>query len=177
MADLPDLITVAQYRQLPEDAGCKYELRRGEVVPVSFPKQGHSRLQKRLVLLLEPGLPNFSVEMGFAFRALHEFELRGADVSAIARERFVAIDADDNLYGAPELVIEIKSPSNTKRELQEKASLCLANGTIEFWILERDPKSVTVIQRNGSRQTFGMADTLSLAAFGGSSLSVAEIFS
>jgi len=143
---------------------------------VSFPKHWHALIQRQLVVLLTDSLPAFEVGPEFAFRAVPEFDLRAADVAAIARERFVAIDAEDNLYGAPDLVIEIKSPSNTKRELQEKAALCLAKGSIEFWILERDPKSVTVIQRDGSRQTFGIGETLSLAAFGGSSLTVAEIF-
>lgn len=60
--------------------------------------------------------------------------------------------------------------------MQDMASLCLANGCIQFWILHRNTKSVAVIQRDGSRQTFGIGETLSLDAFGGESLSVAEIF-
>jgi Uma2 family endonuclease len=151
-------------------------LRHGEVVAVSFPKLWHVLMQLRLVRLLEALLADFIVGSEFPFRAVAEFDLRSADVAAVSRQRCSAADPDGDLRGAPELVIEVKSPSNTRRELQEKAFLCLANGTIEFWIVERDPKSVTVIQRDGSRQTFGIGDTLPLAAFGGASLAVAEIF-
>jgi hypothetical protein len=35
MAALPDLITVAQFRQMPEGGECSYELHHGEVVATS----------------------------------------------------------------------------------------------------------------------------------------------
>jgi hypothetical protein len=59
--------------------------------------------------------------------------------------------------------------------LQDYAALCLANGCLRFWVLDRNTKTVTVIQRDGSRRTFGLGET-ALAAFGGDSLSIAEIF-
>ena len=176
MAALPDLITVAQYRQLPENDGAVYELHHGEVVVLSHPKPWHWRFQRRLVELLESLLPQFVVGMEFAFRAIPEFDLRAADVAALTRDRYDAMDPDVDLFGAPELVIEVTSASNTKRDLQDYAALCLANGCLQFWVLDRNAKSVTVVHRDGSRQTFGVGETLSLAAFGGDSLSVAEIF-
>ncbi len=153
-----------------------YELHYGEVIAVSHPKPWHWMMQTHLVKLLEARLPDFIVGMEFAFRAIPEFDLRAADVAAIRRKRFEAMDPDDNLHGAPELVIEVKSPSNTKRQLQDLASLCLANGSIEFWVADRDSRFLTVIQRDGSRRTFGVGESLSLAAFGGGSLDVAEFF-
>jgi Uma2 family endonuclease len=145
MAALPDLITVAQYRQLPEDGGAVYELHHGEVVVLSHPKPWHWRLQERLVDLLKPKLPRFKVGMEFAFRAIPEFDLRAADVAAVDHGRYETMDLEDNLHGAPELVIEVKSPSNTKRQLQDYAALCLANGCLQFWILDRDTKFGTVL--------------------------------
>ena len=176
MAALPNRITVEQYRQLPDDHGCKYELHNGEVVPVSFPKQWHILIQALLVRLLSAKLPGFAVIAEFPFRAVPEFDLRAADVAATQGQRYKAIDRHDNLRGAPELVIEVKSPSNTKRELQEKASLCLLNGTIEFWIVESEPDSVTTIQRDGTRKTYVIGESIPLKAFGGDTLEVAEIF-
>ncbi len=176
MAALPDLITVEQYQQMPGDGACRYELHHGEVVAVSHPKPWHWKIQVLMVKLLEGRLPRFIVGMEFPFRAILEFDLRAADVAALARDRYEAIDPDRNLMGAPELVIEVKSPSNTKRQLQDYASLCLANGCIQFWVLEREPRSVTVIQRDGSRKTHLPGESIPLDAFGGKSLAVAEIF-
>ena len=133
-------------------------------------------MQRRLARLLETALPNYEIGVEYAFRPLAEFDLRAADVAAVSAPRAAAADPEDNLRGAPDLVIEVKSPSNTPRRLQELASLCLANGAIEFWIADRTLKSITVVQRDGSRQTYGVEDEISLAAFGGGVLRVAEIF-
>ncbi len=176
MAALPDLITVGRFRQLPESGEFAYELHHGELVRMTRPRAGHWDLQLRLVDLLRPRLPGFVIGMELPFRAVAEFDLRAADVAAISRERYAAIDPEDNLHGAPDLVIEVKSPSNTPRQLQELASLCLANGAVQFWILDRGQKSILVAHRDGSRQTYGVEDAISLAAFGGGMLRVAEIF-
>src|SRR5882672_824507 len=115
MAALPNLITVAQFRELPQGGEYAYELHYGEVVAVTRPKSKHFRLQRRLRRLLETKLHAFGeVEIEVPYRPVAEFELRAADVAAISRVRWDAIDPDDNLRGAPELVIEVKWPSNTK---------------------------------------------------------------
>ena len=65
-------------------------------------------------------------------------------------ERWDATPDDDNMQGFPELVIEVLSPSNTKREMQEKATLYLATGAQEFWIVDAKRENVTVVRREGS---------------------------
>jgi len=176
MAALPDLITVAQFRQLPESGEYAYELHHGEVVAMTRPRLAHERLQRRLARLLETLLPSYEIGVEYAFRPLAEFDLRAADVAAVSAARAAAADPEDNLYGAPDLVIEVKSPSNTPRKLQELASLCLANGAIEFWIVDRALKLITVVQRDGSRQSYGIDAEISLAAFGGRNLAVNAVF-
>jgi Uma2 family endonuclease len=176
MAALPDLITVEQFRQLPESGEFVYELHFGEVVAMTRPRLAHERLQRRLMRLLEAALPNYEICVEYAFRPVAEFDLRAADVATVSAARAAAADPEDNLHGAPDLVIEVKPPSNTPRRLQELASLCLANGAIQFWIVDRIPKSITVVQRDGTRQVYAVDSEISLAAFGGGSLSVAAVF-
>jgi Uma2 family endonuclease len=176
MAAPPDLITVERFRRLPESGKFACELHHGEVARMTQPRAAHWDLQLRLTDLLRAELRGFVIGMEFPFRAVPEFDLRAADVAAVTRERYAAIDPEDNLHGAPDLVIEVKSPSNTPRKLQELASLCLANGAIEFWIVDRALKSITVVQRDGSRETYGVDASVSLAAFGGSSLAVKAVF-
>jgi Uma2 family endonuclease len=176
MAALPDLITVAQYRQLPEDPHHVYELHHGEVVEVSRPKPRHFKLQVRLMRLLESRLRSFGeVAIECPYRPLAEFELRAADVAAISRVRWDAVDPDD-LRGAPDLVIEVKSPSNTKAQLRELVTLCLGNGCQEFWIVDPEPQSVTILHRDGSKIAYIAGQEIPLTAFGADSLPVAEIF-
>ncbi|HTS62556.1 MAG TPA: Uma2 family endonuclease [Candidatus Acidoferrales bacterium] len=86
-----------------------------------------------------------------------------------------AIDPDDNLRGAPELVIEVKSPWNTQAQLQELAALCLLNGTIEFWVVDLEKKTVSVVQE-GAAILNAPGATIPLTAFGGDGVTVDEIF-
>jgi Uma2 family endonuclease len=176
MAALPDLITVEQFRQMRDD-GRSYELHHGEVVCVSQPKAKHYNMQEHLVGLFRARLPGaWRVGMEFPYRPVAEFDLRVADVAVVSQARSRAIDPDDNLRGSPELVIEVKSPSNTPRQLRELASLCLANGRVEFWVVDLEQVAVTIIQQDGSSSLLRRGESISLSRFDGESLTVDEIF-
>ena len=170
-------MTVAQFRELPDGGEYAYELHYGEVVPVTRPKAGHWSIQKRLVRLLEAKLTAFEVGMEFPYRGVPEYDLRAADVAAVSRERFDAINLDDNLHGAPELAIEVKSPSNTRKKLAEVVSFCLNAGAREVWIVEPDRKSVAVYRRGCPVALYGPGAAVPLAAFDSDALAVDEIFS
>jgi Uma2 family endonuclease len=177
MAALPHILTVAEFRELPEGGEFTYELHHGEVVPVTRPKARHSKIQRRLMLTLTKQLEHFgAVATEWPYRALPEYDLRAADIAVISRERWEAIDEDDNLRGAPDLVIEVKSPSNTRRQLGETVSLCLSSGAREVWILEPEKKSVAVYRRDHPIALYGPGEAVPLAAFGADPLPVDDIF-
>jgi Uma2 family endonuclease len=177
MAALPDLITVAQFRQRPEGGEFAYELHYGVVVAVPRPKARHLELQHRLLFRLGPKLAGFgAVRIEYPYRPVAEFDLRAADVAVISLKRWDAIDPDDNLRGAPDLVIEVKSPSNTQRQLQELVALCLANGAIECWIVDTERKSVSVVRGEGAAVVYNAGAAIPLASFGAGELAVDEIF-
>jgi Uma2 family endonuclease len=177
MAALPDLITVEQFRQLPEGGESVYELHHGEVVAMTRPRARHGKLQLRLSRLLETKLKAFGeVAIEVPYRPVAEFDLRVAEVAAVSWERWDAIDPDDNLRGAPELVIEVLSPSNTPRQLRELAAHCLGNGAVECWIVDPAKKSVTVISSEGGSVVHSSGERVSLAKFGAGALPVDDIF-
>jgi Uma2 family endonuclease len=177
MAALPNMLTVAEFRELPEGGEFTYELHHGEVVPMTRPKARHSELQHALLDLLRVRLSHFGVvRIEWPYRALAEYDLRAADVAVISRDRWKAMDLDDNLYGAPDLVIEVKSPSNTQKKLREVVSLCLEHGAREVWILEPDKKSVAVYRRGCPTAIYGPGDAVPLTAFDSDALPVDDIF-
>jgi Uma2 family endonuclease len=146
------------------------------VVTLTLPKKRHTRLQSRLVDLLRvwsEGKGLIAAEL--PFRAVPEYDLRAAAVAFVSQERWDSTDEDDNLHGAPELVIEVLSPSNTKAEIREKAALCLANGAEEFWVVDPARMNVTVMHRRGSALVYETDDRLTLPLFGGE-INVREIF-
>ena len=175
MAALPALITVEELFTIDTPERC--ELHHGTIVPVTAPALKHWKLQHRLVQLLGSRLASWGqAGMEMAYRPVSQFELRRGDVVAVSRARWNAADPDDNLRGAPELVIEIKSPSNTPRQLREIASLCLANGCRSFWIVDIDAQTVTVVTPDGKSTLFKSGDEIPLTVIPGH-LPVSEIFS
>ncbi len=172
----PLLITVEQYRQLPGRENVIQELYWGMVVTLRRPKMRHARLQSRLVRLLRPKAEHLGVvETEVAFRALPEYDLRGADVAYVSQQRWDATNDDDNLRGSPELVIEVLSPSNTRAGIHEKAVLCLSTGAQEFWVVDPKQKTVSVTPRGGVSAIHHLGDRIPLSMFH-SHLDVTDIF-
>jgi Uma2 family endonuclease len=170
------LMTVERYRELPELPGVRQELHWGQVVYVAFPKMIHAKLQERLIVLLRPLAENRGhVAAEFPFRAVPQYDIRGADVAFISQERWAEADDDDNLHGSPELVIEVLSPSNTKVEMREKAALCLSTGSEEFWVVDSNRKTINVTRKDGDFESYSMGDCIPLPLFN-SQLEVAAIF-
>ena len=172
----PVLMTVDEYRRLPDREDVIQELHWGMVVTLSRPKMRHAKLQSRLVRVLRPKAEHLGVvEMEVAFRALPEYELRGADVAFVSQERWDATNDDDNIHGSPELVIEVLSPSNTRAEIQEKAVLCLSTGTLQFWVLDPKLKTISVTPKGGEPRVYRVGDRIPLPMFE-SDLDVADVF-
>jgi len=171
----PILITVDQYRELPENEDIIQELHWGQVVELTRPKMRHVKIQSRLVRLLRPKAEHLGViESEAPFRALPEFELRAADVAFVTQQRWDAADDEDNLAGSPELVIEVLSRSNTNPQMKEKAALFLSTGCREFWVISPRKKTVTVITSQDTVD-YKIDQKIPLTLFGGF-LAVSEIF-
>jgi Uma2 family endonuclease len=171
------LMTVAEYEQIPErNEGFYYELHHGELVKVYFPKPRHYKLQRRLRRLLEsPAGDAGVVDTEFAFRPLPEHEVWAADVAFVSKERWDQIK-DNYLQGAPELVIEVLSPSNTMEEMLDKEKTCLEGGCREFWLVNEKRRQVKVTTPDGVTKTYHEGQQIPLTLFGTGSLAVSAIF-
>ena len=178
MAVPTSLMTIEEFRNLPEDDGPVYhELRHGELVAVTRAKFKHQMIQSRLRRLLEPlAPPGALVEAGVAFRALPQYELRVAGVAYLASERCAKVDPQDYIQGAPDLVIEVLSPSNTASEIYDKERLCLNNGAKEFWVVDPDRRQVKVSTPDGRTITWQSGQEIPLFVFGGAGVAVDAIF-
>src|SRR5262245_18298708 len=153
---------------------------------VKRPKYKHYRIQQRLQELLfeyagrsmarDAKFYGAVIGIEFAFRPVPEYELRVADVAYVAPERAAAIDLEDNLRGAPELVIEILSPSNSAAEMADKQTLCLDYGTREFWVVDPHRKRVTVWTPDYRAVTYQTGQEIPLDLFGSGMLPVDRIF-
>jgi Uma2 family endonuclease len=147
---IPRPITVEEYERIPDPPGGRYELHHGELVFVTYPVRQHKDLQRRLRKILEPIAEplGFLVDTEYPYRPIPENEVWGADVACIRLDRHLG--ENKWLIGSPELVIEVKSPSNTKAQLRDKAMTTLAgSGSSEFWIVDPKTRTVTVYTKGG----------------------------
>jgi Uma2 family endonuclease len=177
-ASIPALLTVADYEKLLERPGGHWELHHGEPVFVTFPKRRHKDLQRRIRKLLEQLCePNgYVVDTEYPYKPLPEHEVWGADIAVVSDSRHDRIT--NWLDGSPELVIEVRSRSNTKAELHDKAMTTLAGeDSIEFWIIDPAPQTVTVYNKKSGMHLYTADQAVPLPYFGGQHLFIRDIFS
>jgi len=167
------LTTFAEFEQLPNPPGHRYELHHGVLVKVPFPQFPHVRAQWQLRRLLESAAGNAGVvDKEMPYRPLPEHEGWCADVAYMPKERWDSINR--YLMGAPDLVVEILSPSNTAAEMLDKRNICLENGSREFWVVDTDHRQVEVSTPDGHTITYKSGQEIPL--FFGGRLSVDSIF-
>ena len=129
---------------MPED-GNRYEAIGGELYVTQPPRFRHQEIARNLVGALLPLLqdPGYG-ELLFAPVGVEFPDTREGvqpDILFISNER-LDIVGDDWLRGAPDLVIEILSPSTAARDRNIKRKLYDRHGVAEYWIV--DPKSEAV---------------------------------
>jgi Uma2 family endonuclease len=166
-------VTVEEFRELKDPPGVRLELHEGAVIEVALPNYRNWRLRKRMMLLFDDilgGSGDSSIEC--PFRPLPEHSLRVANVAWISSERYQRIDDDDNLHGAPDIVVEVLSPSNSASELVEKRDLCFRSGCREFWIVDPKRRFIEVTPIDGVPHVYRGSERI---AIGDATRSVDEI--
>ncbi len=89
---------------------------------------------------------------------------------------------DKGCIGAPDLVIEVLSPGNSRKEMRDKYSLYESAGVKEYWLVLPSEKTVIVysLNTNGKfegKQPVTETETIGSDLFSGLSIEVREIFS
>lgn len=108
----------------------------GQIIMSPPPAPGHGRLQAKISALLSRDAPSGEVisECPISTRK----GVKAADVAWASPETWQESKSQSCLLRAPEICVEILSPSNTPGEIEEKKSLYLDAGAHEVWICEID---------------------------------------
>ena len=170
-------MTVEQYCEVPEPGSFYYELHHGKLVQLSWPKMGEILVRGRLRDQLDLALDKCGIVITrLPFRALPEYELRVADVGYIARGRWEQTKDEDYFFGAPDLIIDVLSPSGTAIEINEKIALCLENGCREFWVVDSPLRRITVSAPDGLTRIYRFGESIPLVFAENQALTVDSVF-
>jgi Uma2 family endonuclease len=174
-------ITVDEFWAMAGDPGHRYELVDGELVDMDGAPP-HGRVTLRIGRILGDHvdgaglLLDVSVSTGFAMGGN---TLRFPDVHVTAWERMAQYDEAAGGWPnfAPDIAIEVVSPSNTPAALVRKTEEYFANGTQAVWIADPGPRTVALLRPGMVEQVFGPDDVLSgEPEIPGFSCPVADIF-
>jgi Uma2 family endonuclease len=145
-------ITLQEFLRRPDrEDGRREELIEGEIVLSPEPKPLHSEIISRLQSALAP-----LEKLGFVIRGgfsciLPSGSAPGPDLAAIREKRWrEAIRNDAYLQESPELVIEVRSPSN--RQLGRKASLYLQHGAEAVWVVYPKRHAIVIYDQDGMHE-------------------------
>lgn len=172
--------TYEDYRSTPEDK--RYELLDGELVMTAASRRAHQRTDMKL------GNQIYSFveenDLGEVYSAPFDVVFSNTDVVQpdllfVSKERLYIIN-DDNVRGAPDLVIEILSPSTASIDRNFKRALYARHGVKEFWLVDTDARNITVmlLSEQGYKiiGIYGEGQTLTSPTLEGFTLNLSEIF-
>jgi Uma2 family endonuclease len=116
-----------------QDLPYKIELNARGKIEMSPASNLHGRLQARLTTELATRLP--AGEVITECSVLTEIGVRVPDVAWASAEFLDVHETSTPFPSAPEICVEITSPSNSDDEIQEKIRAYLAAGALEVWIV------------------------------------------
>ena len=158
-------ITVAEFWEMPEDPGHRYELVDGELVDMDGTPR-HGLVATQLSRLIGNHVSDESLPLhvgGTTGFQMNPETLRFPDVHVTSWERMAAYDESEGAWPrfGPEVAIEVVSPSNTPAALARKTAEYFANGTEAVWIADPDPRTVSIRRPDDTERVYGVGDTLS----------------
>ena len=136
--------TAEDLANTPDD-GQRYEVIGGELVVAPAPSTKHQRVSLRLSRILGDYLEHSG--SGEAFAApldvvLGTYDIVQPDLVVILNQHADRV-TDAGIEGAPDIVIEIVSPSSQRMDRIRKSATYATYGIPEYWIV--DPESETVL--------------------------------
>lgn len=146
-------LTYDDFVLFPDD-GRRHELIDGEHYATPSPSLRHQRVSKRLFLRISAWLDRHP--LGEIFYApldviFSNFDVVEPDLLYVSRERAQTLLAGQHVTGAPDLVVEIGSPTTRQRDETIKRRLYEKSGVIEYWIVDPDIDVIRVYGREGER--------------------------
>jgi Uma2 family endonuclease len=165
MAQSRRAITADELFSMPDD-GYKYELVSGKLLKVTPAGSLHGVVGMRLGSAIQTHVDShrlgvvFAADTGFKL-ASNPDTVRAPDVSYVARERIPRGGIPKAYWpGAPDLAVEVLSPTDVRPEIDRKIDDYLQSGVREVWFVEPSLRRISIHRPNARPQVLGETDTL-----------------
>ncbi len=165
----------------------RVELFKGKILAMSpAPSRQHQVISLNLSFELQKYLQRSPCQVFYApFDVRLQRQKENTEVHTVVQPDIcVVCDAtkldDKGCVGAPELVIEILSPGNSRKEMNQKFSLYEEAGVLEYWLVQPlDECLFQYILQNDqfvTHKPFTTGDTLKSQAIQGFEMRISDIF-
>jgi len=149
MASLPDpkTVTYDEWLRMPEVQNATEEVVNGEIRIMPPPKWKHAAIVRRIRLSLERQLDPDRVlvhdsQFGLVI-SKRPLTSRVPDLAVFESDTIV--EQDGYIHSAPQLVVEVLSPANTRREREEKLGDYASIGVPEVWVVSPEGRTVEIL--------------------------------
>ena len=176
--------TYADYRAWELEAGERYELIDGAAYAMSAPNDEHQAVSmelRRQIANFLRGKPCKVRAAPYDVRLFYRED--GSDHTVVQPDISVICDerkrGSEGCRGAPDLVVEILSPTNTSEEYVRKFNLYLKAGVREYWIAAPQSKTLQIFSLQDGKYLgagYALGGAASSAVLAGFSIPIAEIF-
>ncbi|MEY4905129.1 MAG: hypothetical protein RLZZ292_2944 [Bacteroidota bacterium] len=169
----------------------RLEIIKGWVMRMASPSRAHQFVLGEISFGLRLHFRNHPCEVYFAptdvrFLDKEKTSKKNKDIyTVLIPDLFVICDLkkmqDGGCLGAPDLVVEILSPGNTKKEMKYKYEIYEENGVKEYWVVHPIDKNIVIhaLQENGKYQAskyFTDEDILVSVLFPDFSMDLSTVF-
>ena len=177
-------LTYEEYLDTPEIEG-RFDIVDGEMIMAPSPIPEHQITHKQFFLTLH----QFIVERNLGILLYAPLDVvirrnplrtRQPDLLLLSNESYARIYLDRPIEEAPKLAIEILSPSNTRRRVQDALADYAAIGVKECWLVSLDARTIEVLTLvNGEWQRLallGIGDRMRSDVLAGLDVEVRQFF-
>jgi Uma2 family endonuclease len=174
------LLTADELERMPGDDSVRTELDEGELITMPPMGLDHAYHESEIASILRAFVKRHGLGRVYAgdpgFR-LNSETVRAPDVAFIRQARLAAISGRGFANGAPDLAVEIFSPSDSVPQLMRKVKQYFAAGCHTVWIVYPEREEVHVLEASGADRLLRAPDIIEAPELlPGFSVPVAEFF-
>ena len=149
MASLPSskTVTYEEWLLMPEVQDATEEVVNGEIRIMPPAKWKHQRIIEltRRALERQIDTDRFAFADGSFGLIVHKAPLTSRVPDLAVFELATLVEQDGYIHSAPQLVVEVLSPANTRREREEKIADYASIGVPEVWVVSPEGRTVEIL--------------------------------